>query len=184
MKKQIENAINKVGDTARSGINSAVDATQARVSKTAKVVADTKKSVQKVQKATLAVNAIGFRMLKELIELQSKSAQHSLDAVAGRLRDASRADTLRELLAQQRGTLPGTARFYMSDVKSAFGIVKTAGSELITVAKSFGKPTPAAKAKKVVKKAAKKKPVRRTKAKTRTAAKKVSSAVADAGQAA
>lgn len=183
MKKQIENVLTKVADTARSGVNTAVDATQDRVGQASKVVAQGKKPVQRVSKAGLAVNAITFRMSKELIELQSKSVQNGLDAIAGRLRDASRADSIRELIAQQRSIVPNTAQFYMNDVKDAFSIVRGAVSEFGSVFSSIGDTSVTTKAKKTAKKVARKKPVRRAKAKTKTAAKKVSSAVADAGQA-
>ncbi|MEN7343798.1 MAG: phasin family protein [Pseudomonadota bacterium] len=183
MRKQIEKALSKVADTARTGVNTAVDATQDRVGQAGKVVAQGKKPVQKVSKAGLAVNAITFRMSKELIELQSKTTQDSIDNVAKRLRDASRAESLRELLNQQRSILPGTASFYVENAKSAFSIVRGAASELGSVVTSFGKTPATKKAKTVAKKVARKKPVRKAKAKAKTVAKKVSSAVADAGQA-
>ena len=187
MKKQIEKALSKVADTARSGVNTAVDATLDRVGQAGKVVAKGKKPVQKVSKAGLAVNAITFRMSKELIELQSKTTQKGIDAIADRLRDASRAESLRELLAQQRSLVPGTAAFYVDNVKSAFGIVRGAAAEFGSVVTSFGGNNAAEKAvktaKKTAKKVARKKPVRRAKAKATSAAKKVSSAVADAAQA-
>ncbi|MFK8052772.1 MAG: hypothetical protein AB8F65_07335 [Woeseiaceae bacterium] len=188
MKKQIEKALTKVADTARSGVNTAVDATQDRVGQAGKVVAKGKKPVQRASKAGLAVNAITFRMSKELIELQSKSVQTGIDAIATRLRDASRAESVRELLAQQRSVVPNTAGFYVDNVKNAFSIVRGAVSELGSVAGSLTN-TPvvekaAKSAKKTAKKVARKKPVRRAKAKTKAAASKVSSAIADAGQAA
>lgn len=181
MKKQIEKVLTKVADTARSGVNTAVDATQGRVGQAGKVVAKGKKPVQRVSKAGLAVNAITFRMSKELIELQSKSVQTGIDAVATRLREASRADSMRDLIGQQRSIVPSTANFYLESAKDAFSIVRGAASELGSVVTSFGNTPVIEKAKKTAKKVARKKPVRRAKAKTKAAASKVSSAVADAG---
>ncbi|MEO0575794.1 MAG: phasin family protein [Pseudomonadota bacterium] len=186
MREQIENVLSKVADTARNGVNSAVDVTQDRVSQAGKVVANGKKPVQKVSRASLDANAVAFRMSKELIELQSKSVQTGIDAVAKRLRDASRADSVRELLAQQRDVLPGTARHYVSDAKAAFGIVRGAVSEFGSVVGGLRTTSVAKKAKTVAKKAtkkvARKKPVKRAKAKTAKVAKKVATTVNEAAQ--
>lgn len=186
MREQIENVVSRVADTARSGISNAVDMTQDRVGQAGKVVADTKKPVQKVSKASLDVNAVAFRTSKELIELQSKSVQKGLDAVAKRLRDASRVSNLRELIAMQRDVVPSVAKSYVGDVKNAFGIVRGAAGELGSIVVSL---RPGAKpVKKTVKKAAKataktaKKAPRRAKATAKTAAKKVAKAVVEVEQ--
>ncbi|MEM7610959.1 MAG: phasin family protein [Pseudomonadota bacterium] len=182
MKERIENVLSRVADTARDGVNTAVDATQDRVGQASKLVANGKKPVQKVQKASLAVNAIAFRTSKELIELQAKSVQNSIDAVAGRLRDASRADTIRELLAQQRDVVPSFANQYVGDIKNAFGVVRSAVSELTGVTDIFKDAPVKKKAKAVAKKVSRKKPVRKTKAKAKAAASKVAATVTDAAQ--
>ena len=185
MREQIENVVSRVADTARSGFNTAVDATQDRVGQAGKVVADAKQPVQKVSKASLGVNALAFRASKVLIELQSKRVQKGIDAVARRLRDASRVDSLRELVAMQRDVVPSVARSYVSDIKDAFGIVRGAAGEFGGVVGGLrGSTTKTAK--KTVKKAAKtvrktaKKAPRRAKATAKTAAKKVANAVAEA----
>lgn len=186
MKEQIENALSKVADTARNGVNSAVDLTQDRVSQAGKMVAETKKPVQKVSKASLEANTVAFRMTKSLIELQSKSVQTSIDAVAKRLRDAARADSVRELLAQQRDVVPGTARHYVGDAKAAFGIVRGAVAEFGSVVVGLREQSPVKKAKSTVRKASKKvarkTPVKTAKAKTRKAATTVAKKVNEAAQ--
>ena len=197
MKNQIENALSKVADTARSTMNTAVDATQDRVNRVGKVVAEGKKPVAKVSKASLDVNAITFKMSKDLIELQTKSVQDTLDGIAKRLRDASRADTVRELLSQQRDVLPGAARAAITDVKDAFGIVRGAAADFGSVvtglnakpaakkvqkkAKSAGK-TASKKAKKVARKVSRKTPVRKATNKTKAAANQVAKKVTEAQQ--
>lgn len=193
MKNQIENALSKVADTARNTVNTAVDATQNRVSKAGKVISQGKKPVAKMSKASLDTNAITFRMSKELIELQTKSVQDTLDAIAKRLREASRADTVRELLAQQRDVLPGAARFYMNDIKDAFGIVRGAASDFgsvvtglngSSVKKTVKKKAKATEktAKKVARKVSRKTPVRKAKNKTKAAANQVAKTVTEARQ--
>ncbi|MEM6817987.1 MAG: phasin family protein [Pseudomonadota bacterium] len=183
MREQIENVVSRVADTARNGINTAVDATQDRVGQAGRVVADTKKPVQKVSKATLDANAIAFRTSKELIELQSKSIQRGIDAVAKRLRDASRVDSVRELIAMQRDVVPAVAGSYVNDVKDAFGILRGAAGEFGGVVGGLRGTTTAKKtvkkAAKTVRKTAKKAPAR-AKATAKTAAKKVANAVAEA----
>ncbi|MEL6300169.1 MAG: phasin family protein [Pseudomonadota bacterium] len=183
MREQIENVVSRVADTARNGINTAVDATQDRVGQAGRVVADTKKPVQKVSKATLDTNAIVFRTSKELIELQSKSIQRGIDAVAKRLRDASRVDSVRELIAMQRDVVPAVAGSYVNDVKDAFGILRGAAGEFGGVVGGLRGTTTTKKtvkkAAKTVRKTAKKAPAR-AKATAKTAAKKVANAVAEA----
>ena len=168
MREQIENVVSRVADTARNGINTAVDATQDRVGQAGRVVADTKKPVQKVSKATLDANAIAFRTSKELIELQSKSIQRGIAAVAQRL---------------QRDVVPAVAGSYVNDVKDAFGILRGAAGEFGGVVGGLRSTTTpkktVKKAAKTVRKTAKKAPAR-AKATAKTAAKIVANAVAEA----
>ena len=183
MKEQIENVVSRVADTARDSFNSVVDATQDRVGQASKVVAEGKKPVQKMSKATLEANAIAFRTSKELIELQSKSMQNGIDAIAKRLKETARVDSVRALLAQQRDVVPSVARFYLDDIKSAFGIVRGAAGELGGVITGLRDSSPVKKAKKTARTAAKKAPAR-AKAAAKSAANKVAKTVTEVEQAA
>ncbi|MEM9171269.1 MAG: phasin family protein [Pseudomonadota bacterium] len=182
MREQIENVLSKVADSARTGMNGAVDATQERVTQASKAVANTKKPVQRVSKASLEVNAVAFRTSKELIELQSKSVQKGIDAIAKRLREAARADSARELLAQQRDVLPGAARYYADNAKTAFSIVRGAVNELGATINILRDQPVAKKAKSAARKTTK--TAKTAKAKARTVAKKVAKTVSETQSAA
>ena len=180
MKEQIENAMTRVADTARNTVNTAVDATQERGGKAGQVV---------------DINNITFRLSKDLIELQTKSVQDGLDAVADGLQAAARADSVGNLLGYQRDALPKVLRGYATDIRDAFDLVRGAASDVGGVvvglteksapkkakarAKSSAK---AAKktAKRTARKVSRKTPVRKAKTKTKAAANTVAKKVAEA----
>lgn len=178
MKAKIENIVSKVADKTRSSVNGAVDLTQNQVGKAGKLVAEGKKPVKRVADASHALNAISYRMAKDLIALQAVSVQSSIDEIAKSLRDAAKANTFGALLKQQRGMLPAAASRSVNELRKAFGIVRSAASEVGTVAKDLTsvKKSPKKAAKKAAKTVAKK--ASKTKAKAKVSAKKVAKKVA------
>lgn len=183
MKEQIENALTRVADSARETVNTAVDATQDRVGKAGKAIADGKKPVAKLSKASINVNGIGFRLSKDLIELQTKTVQGSIDAIADGFEAAARAESVGSLLAYQRDTLPKVVRGYITDISDAFDLVRGAATDVTDVVVGLGKqPAPKrakAAAKKTARKVARKTPVRKAKTKTKAAASKAAQKVAE-----
>lgn len=184
MKQQLENALTRVADTARSTVNTAVDATQERVGQAGKVVANGKKPVAKLSKAGIELNTITFRLSKDLIELQTKSVQDGIDAVADSLQVVARADSFGAMLAGQRDALPKVLSGYVTDIRDAFGLVRgaivDAGGVVTSLNEKSAPKKAASKAKKTARKVARKTPVRKTKVKTKAAAKKAARKVADA----
>ena len=179
MKEQIENALTRVADSARETVNTAVDATQDRVGKAGKVIADGKKPVAKLSKASINVNGIGFRLSKDLIELQTKSVQGSIDAIADGFEAAARAESVGSLLAYQRDTLPKVVRGYITDIREAFDLVRGAANDVTGVVVGLGKDAPKKRAKPAAKKAARKAPAKKAKTKAKTAAKTAARKVAE-----
>lgn len=181
VKEQIENALTRVADSARNTVNSAVDATQDRVGKAGKLVADGKKPVTKLSKAGVDINGVTFRLSKDLIELQTKSVVSGLDAVADGLDAAARADSIGSLLAYQRDTLPKVLGGYATDIRDAFDLVRGAASDVGGIVVGLAKAPAPKRAKKQVKKTARKvsrkTPVRKAKTKTKAAAKKAAQKV-------
>lgn len=183
VKEQIENALTRVTDSARTTMNTAVDATQERVGQAGKAIATGKKPVAKISKASIDVNGIGFRLSKELIELQTKSVQGSLDALAGGFDAAARADSMGSLLAYPRDTLPKVVRGYITDIREAFDLVRGAATDVTDVVVGLGKKSAPKRAKtaakKTARKVARKTPVKKAKTKAKAAAKTAAQKVAE-----
>lgn len=179
MKEQIENALTRVADSARTTMNTAVDATQERVGQAGKAIATGKKPVAKLSKASIDVNGIGFRLSKDLIELQTKSVQGSLDALAGGFDAAARAESVGSLLAYQRDTLPKVVRGYITDIREAFDLVRSAATDVTGVVSGLGKPAAPKRTKTAAKKTARKAPAKKAKTKAKTAAKTAAKKVAE-----
>ena len=175
MKDRIENLLNKAAEETRGRVETVVSTTQSQVEKASKIVADGKKPVRRATDMGLTLNDIYYRTARDLLKFQARTVEKNIDALAARLREAAKAGSVRELLEIPRAAVPAAANRTVDDVRGAFGIVRSAASDVAGVVTSITqKPKKKAAAKRAPtrKKAATKKRAASKKAARKTVARK------------
>ncbi len=197
MNPKVETSFNRIANRARQRFQSVIGGARSQTVEAANRVESGKKPVRKLSKIGVELTAISHRATAGVVKAQTKMLEHQIDALAGRLHTAARADSLQSLVRDQIRLFPENASRFIEDTRDTFNVVRAAGGEVRSllsdaasdirgVAKRQTKSSRKTPAKKTTRKAAKKtaKTVKKT---TKTAAKtvkktarKVSAAASDA----
>ena len=175
MNVQIENNISRIAEEARGRFFALLDDARSRTINAAGAVTKVKGPVQVVSKLGLKLTATSHKTADKVLKSQTRLVENQIDAFAGRLRAAAKAETLRDLVGTQLRMIPENASRYVEDVRDTFGIIAGAGQEMGglvagTVQELRGrKPATPKAAKKTAKKTARKTASKKTAKKTATA---------------
>jgi phasin family protein len=130
MNLQIENSISEIADKARGRYEDAVKAARKGTEKAAGRVTRGKKPVKAISRFGVKVSGVSHRTVNKLWKRQTKLVEDQIDAVAGHLKAAAKADGLRSLVEAQMELIPDNANRFKDEARGAFDIVKSAGSEI------------------------------------------------------
>lgn len=134
MKSRIENTFSRAAESTRERVESVVDLTQNRVERAGELVESGSKPVRKLSAASLALTDISHKTAQKLLKQQAGYIEAGLQAAAARLKAAAHAQSVRELIATQRGYLPAAANRAYSNARDAYGIVADAAQDVRALA--------------------------------------------------
>lgn len=180
MNSRVEASVDRIADRARGRYLSFLHGARSQTEQVAGRVRDGKKPVQTLSKLGVELSSISHRTTTKVVRNQTRLIEHQIDALAGRLHTAARADSLRDLVRDQIRLIPANASQLVEDTRQTFSAVAEAGGEVRDLfagtvaelrggAKKRAKPAKKTAKKKTAKKAAKK--TARTAAKKKTARK-------------
>ncbi len=135
MKLQIENRISEIADKARVRYDEALDTARANTKQAAGRVSKGKKPVKTVSRFGVKLSGVSHRTVNKLWKRQTKLVEDQIDALAGHLKAAADAETLRNLVETQVDLIPENASRFKDEVRESFDIVKGAGSEIRDIVK-------------------------------------------------
>ena len=135
MKLQIENRISEIADKARVRYDEALDMARANTKQAAGRVSKGKRPVKTVSRFGVKLSGVSHRTVNKLWKRQTKLVEDQIDALAGHLKAAADAETLRNLLETQVELIPENASRFKDEVRESFDIVKGAGTEIRDIVK-------------------------------------------------
>jgi len=130
MNSQVENSMSRIAEQARARYVTALKNARQRTEKVADRVSDGKKPIKSLSKLSLKLTAVTHRTADKVLKQQTKLLEHQIDAFAGRLSAAAEATDIRDLVKTQIRMIPENAALFVSDTRSALGIVAGAGAEV------------------------------------------------------
>ena len=160
MNLQIEDKITEIAERARERYEDAVSAARRGTEKAAGRVSQGKKPVKTVSRFGVKLSGVSHRTVNKLWRRQTKLVEYQIDALAGHLKAAANAGSVRNLVETQIELIPDNAIRFKKEAREAFDIVKGAGSEIREIingtveelrgTKPAARKTPAAKKPKTV----------------------------------
>lgn len=178
---QVDVSADRIADRARGRYMSFLHGARSQTEQAAGRVRKGKKPVQTLSKLGVELSSISHRATTKVVKNQTRMIENQIDAFAGRLHSAARADSLRGLVRDQIRLIPANASQFVEDTRQTFSVVAEAGSEMRelfagTVAELRGSRSKTAKpaAKKAKKRATRKAPKKAAKKTAKKTAKKVS----------
>ena len=130
MNPQIENAISRIADDARTRYAEIVRDARQKTELAAGRVSRGKKPLKTISRLGLKLTAVTHRTADKVLKQNTKLVEHQLDAIANRLKIAADAKDLRDLLRTQVRLIPENASRMASDAREALNIVVGAGGEV------------------------------------------------------
>jgi phasin family protein len=135
MNLQIENSISEIAEKTRGRYDDAVKAARKGTEKAAGRVTRGKRPVKAISRFGVKLSGVSHRTANKLWKRQTKLVEDQIDALAGHLKAAARADGLRSFVETQMELIPDNASRFKEEAREAFGIVKGAGSEIREIVK-------------------------------------------------
>lgn len=135
MNLQIETKISEIADKARGRYEDAISAARKGTEKAAGRVSKGKRPVKAVSRFGVKLSGVSHRTVNKLWKRQTKLVEDQIDGLAGRLKAASTASDLRNLVKTQIELIPENASRIKTEAREAFEIVKAAGSEIRDIMK-------------------------------------------------
>lgn len=129
MNARLENSISRIAEQARGRYTTALKNARSRAEKAADRVSDGKKPIKTLSRLSLKLTAVTHRTADKVLKQQTKMLEHQIDAFADRLTAAAEARDIRSLVKTQFRLFPKNAALFISDARSALGIVAGAGAE-------------------------------------------------------
>lgn len=179
MNPRVERSINQIATQARLRYAAMLGTARTQTAQVAGRIKNGKKPVKTLSRLGLKLTDLSHRTTAKVVKQQSALIENQIDALAGSLREASKARTLRELVRGQVRRIPENAAQLFSDSRETLSIVAAAGGEVRellvgTVTEIRKAPGKASRGRKSTTRAAKKTAtsVRKTANKAKTAAKK------------
>ena len=174
MNPRIENSFNRITDQARDRYAAWLKSARNQTEQVAGQVRKGKRPVKTLSQLGIRLTGLSHRTTTKVLKQQTRLVEHQIDALAGRIRSAAHAESVRELVRVQVQLIPENASQFVTDTRAALSIVADAGTEVReilggTISELRGKAEAPA-APKAAPKAKKKKTVK-TKAKTPVKAK-------------
>lgn len=130
MDLKLENAISRIADEARGRYREVLAAARQRTAEAAGRVAGGKKPVKTLSRFGLRLSAVTHRTANKVWKQQTRMVEHQIDAFASRLKAASQAADLRDLVSTQIRLIPENASTLVGDARDAVSIVTGAGGEV------------------------------------------------------
>lgn len=122
-RRQAEQRVDDIVEAARSGAAQAADQ-----------LADTKKPVKTLTKASVRLSKISHQTTDRIIRQQAKILTGSIDAAMGRLQAAAGASDVNDLVLGQTRLIPEHASRLFGDLRDMADIVFGAGAEMREIA--------------------------------------------------
>jgi phasin family protein len=130
MNLQIENRISEIADRARGRYDEAVAAARKGTQKAAGRITKGKRPVKAVSRFGVKLSGVSHRTVNKLWKRQTRLVEAQIDALAGHLKAAAKAEGLKDLVETQIELIPDNASRFRDEAREAFDIVKGAGSEI------------------------------------------------------
>ncbi len=135
MNLQIENSISEIADKVRDRVEDAVNSARHNTDQAASQLTRRKKPVRTISRLGLKLSGVTHRTANKLWKQQTKLVESQIDAVAGRLKAASAAEDVRDLVQTQVRLFPENTALIAGQAREALGIVKDAGGEIAELVK-------------------------------------------------
>lgn len=130
MNPRVESSINRIADQARDRYAAILDGARSQTEQAAGRVRKGKKPVKTLSRLGVKVTNVSHRATTKVLKQQTKMVENQIDALAGRLRTAAHAETIRDLVKGQIRLIPENTAQFVSDSRAALTIVAEAGGEI------------------------------------------------------
>lgn len=129
MNPRIESSINRIADEARGRYEAWLTGARNQTSEVAGRVKKGKKPVKTLSQLAIKLSGVSHRATNKIVRQQTKLVEHQIDAFAGRLQAAARAESLTDLVRRQFQLIPENASTLLADSRATLSIVADAGGE-------------------------------------------------------
>ena len=130
MNPEVETSLNRIANRARQRYQSVIGGARYQTVEAANRVESGKKPVRKLSKIGVELTAISHRATAGVVKAQTKMLEHQIDALAGRLHTAARAESLQSLVRDQIRLIPENASRFIEDTRDTISVVRDAGGEV------------------------------------------------------
>lgn len=161
MNPRVERSINQIASQARLRYAEMLGSARLQTAQVAGRIKNGKKPVKTLSRLGLKLTDVSHRTTSKVVKQQATLLENQLDALASGLKEASKAQTLRELIRGQARLIPANTARLINDGRQTLSIVAAAGGEVRelfanTVSEIRGKSTPRKKKRSSTTKATKK----------------------------
>lgn len=129
MNPRIQSSINRIADEARGRYQAWLAGARSQTAEAAGRVKKGKKPVKTLSQLAIKLSGVSHRATNKIVRQQTKLVEHQIDAFAGRLQAAARAESLADLFRAQFRMVPENASLLLADSRATLSIVADAGGE-------------------------------------------------------
>lgn len=133
MNPTVENIVSKVTEGPRAWGQYAVDGGRTAATMAANVMTGAKKPARRLIKTGLKLNTVAHDSVADLLKLQARALEGTMDAGARRMELLADADSLRAMVKDQIALVPESRDRVVDDARKALDILNEAREELIEV---------------------------------------------------
>lgn len=143
MRPEFQSSIDRIADRARSRYRQVLGDARSQTVEAANRVETGKRPVRRLETLGIELSKISHRATTGVLKSQARLVEHQIDALAGRLHAAARAESLRGLLRDQLRLVPENASRFIDDTRETVRVVRDAGSEVKSLLADSNESAPA-----------------------------------------